>query len=111
MTTRSINTQQLTSLLKANFDPKASTELDAHIEFRLGDESLLLVIRDENLTIDTFDESNQSPEIILFFESVQLAYEIFNGTKEWVHAFMKGQLRSDSNLIWVFLIIGALRKA
>ena len=110
MKTQSVNVQELASLLEANFDSNASIELDAHIEFQLGDESLLMLIRDKQLTLNAFDKTKQVPEIILFFESAQLAYEIFSGTKEWVNAFMNGQLRSDSNLIWVFQIVGALRQ-
>ena len=110
MKTQSVNVQELASLLETNFDSNASIELDAHIEFQLGDESLLMLIRDKQLTLNAFDKTKQVPEIILFFESAQLAYEIFSGTKEWVNAFMNGQLRSDSNLIWVFQIVGALRQ-
>ena len=111
MKTQSVNMQELASLLEANFDSNASIELDARIEFQLGDESLLMIIRDKQLTLHAFDKSNQAPEIILFFESVQLAHEIFSGTKEWVDAFMNGKLRSNSNLIWVFQIVGALRES
>ena len=110
MKTQSVDIQELASLLEANFDSNASIELDAYIEFQLGDESLLMLIRDKQLTLNAFDKTKQVPEIILFFESAQLAYEIFSGTKEWVNAFMNGQLRSDSNLIWVFQIVGALRQ-
>ena len=112
MATQSPETHKLISLLKANFDPAASSEIDARIEFRLGDESLLMYIQDQTLTIDAFDDSSASkdPEITLFFESSLLAYEIFSGTKEMITAFMNNQLKSDSNLIWVFHIFGAFKK-
>ena len=112
MATQSPETHKLISLLKANFDPAASSEIDARIEFRLGDESLLMYIQDQTLTIGAFDESTASkdPEITLFFESSGLAYEIFSGTKEMINAFMNNQLKSDSNLIWVFHILGAFKK-
>ena len=112
MATQSHDTHKLISLLKANFDPAASSEIDARIEFRLGDESLLMYIQDQTLTIDAFDDSSASkdPEITLFFESSLLAYEIFSGAKEMITAFMNNQLKSDSNLIWVFHILGAFKK-
>ena len=111
MTTQSVNAKELAALLEANFDKKASAELDARIEFRLGDESLLMLIQDEKLTLEGFNKSKNPPEIVLFFESAQLAYDIFTGATEWVHAFMNGQLRSDSNLIWVFQIVGSFTRA
>ena len=71
MATQSPETHKLISLLKANFDPAASSEIDARIEFRLGDESLLMYIQDQTLTIGAFDESTASkdPEICLLYTS------------------------------------------
>ena len=96
--------------LTNNFDPAAATEIDARIELRLNEESVQFVIQDKELHITKVEESPLNPEIILFFESANLAYEIFTGTTEVVHAFMNGQFRSDSNLIWAFQILGAFRK-
>ena len=110
MTTQSVNAQELATLLETNFDKKASAELDARIEFRLGDESLLMLIQDEKLTLEGFNKSKTPSEIVLFFESAQLAYEIFTGATGWVQAFMKGQLKSDSNLVWVFQIVGSFTR-
>ena len=96
--------------LKNNFDPTAASEIDARIELRLSNESVHFVIKDEELHMAQPEEDPSNPEIILFFESANLAYEIFTGTTEVVHAFMNGQFRSDSNLIWAFQILGAFRK-
>ena len=97
--------------LTNNFDPAAANEIDARIELRLDEESVHFVIQDKELHITKAEESPLNPEIILFFESATLAYEIFTGTTEMVNAFMNGQFKSDSNLIWVFQILGAFRKS
>ena len=97
--------------LKNNFDPTAASEIDARIELRLSNESIHFVIQDEKLHITQPEEYPTNPEIILFFESTNLAYEILTGTTEMVDAFLNDQFKSDSNLIWVFHILGAFRKS
>ena len=97
--------------LTKSFDPAAAGEIDARRELRINEESIHCVIQDKKLQLIGQKESPVSPEITLFFESSDLAYEIFTGTTEMVDAFMKGQFKSDSNLIWVFHILGAFRKS
>ena len=94
--------------LTNSFDPAAAGEIDARIEIRMSEESIYFVIQDKKMRMG---EQEKSPEITLFFESSDLAYEIFTGTTEMVDAFMNGQFKSDSNLIWVFQILGAFRKS
>ena len=96
--------------LTKSFDPAAAGEIDARIELRMNEESIHFVIQDKKLQLSEQKESPVSPEITLFFESSDLAYEIFTGTTEMVNAFMNGHFKSDSNLIWVFHILGAFRK-
>ena len=92
--------------LTNSFDPAAAGEIDARIEIRMSEESIYFVIQDKKMRMG---EQEKSPEITLFFESSDLAYEIFTGTTEMVDAFMNGQFKSDSNLIWVFHILAAFR--
>ena len=73
----------------------------------MSEGSIYFVIQDKKMRMG---EKEKSPEIILFFESSDLAYEIFTGTTAMVDAFMNGQFKSDSNLIWVFQILGAFPK-
>ena len=94
--------------LTNSFDPAAAGEIDARIELRMNEESIYFVIQDKKMRMG---EQEKSPEITLFFESSDLAYEIFTGTTEMVNAFMNGHFKSDSNLIWVFHILGAFRKS
>ena len=94
--------------LTNSFDPAAAGEIDARIEIRMSEESIYFVIQDKKMRMG---EQEKSPEITLFFESSDLAYEIFTGTTEMVDAFMNGQFKSDSNLIWVFHILAAFRKS
>ena len=94
--------------LTNSFDPAAAGEIDARIEIRMSEESIYFVIQDKKMRMG---EQEKSPEITLFFESSDLAYEIFTGTKEMVDAFMNDQFKSDSNLIWVFHILRAFRKS
>ena len=94
--------------LTNSFDPAAAGEIDARIEIRMSEESIYFVIQDKKMRMG---EQEKSPEITLFFESSDLAYEIFTGTTEMVDAFMKGQFKSDGNLIWVFHILAAFRKS
>ena len=94
--------------LTNSFDPAAAGEIDARIEIRMSEGSIYFVIQDKKMRMG---EQEKSPEITLFFESSDLAYEIFTGTTEMVDAFMNGQFKSDSNLIWVFQILGAFRKS
>ena len=97
--------------LAKSFDPAAAGEIDARIELRISEESIHFVIQDKKLQMSEQGKSPVSPEITLFFESSDLAYEIFTGTTEMVNAFMNGQFKSDSNLIWVFQILAAFRKS
>ena len=94
--------------LTNSFDPAAAGEIDARIEIRMSEGSIYFVIQDKKMRMG---EQEKSPEITLFFESSDLAYEIFTGTTEMVDAFMNGQFKSDSNLIWVFHILAAFRKS
>ena len=94
--------------LTNSFDPAAAGEIDARIEIRMSEGSIYFVIQDKKMRMG---EKEKSPEITLFFESSDLAYEIFTGTTEMVDAFMNGQFKSDSNLIWVFHILAAFRKS
>ena len=94
--------------LTNNFDPAAAGEIDARIELRMSEESIHFVIQEKKMQMGKHDKS---PEIILFFESSALAYEIFTGTTGMVDAFLNGQFKSDSNLIWVFHILGAFRNS
>ena len=94
--------------LTNSFDPAAAGEIDARIEIRMSEGSIYFVIQDKKMRMG---EQEKSPEITLFFESSDLAYDIFTGTTEMVDAFMNGQFKSDSNLIWVFQILGAFRKS
>ena len=99
---------KIVEYLTNSFDPAAAGDIDARIELRMSEESIQFVIQDKTLQVG---EQEKSPEITLFFESSDLAYEIFTGTTEMVNAFMNGQFKSDSNLIWVFQILGAFRKS
>ena len=99
---------KIVEYLTNSFDPAAAGEIDARIELRMSEESINFVIQDKKMQMG---EQEKSPEITLFFESSDLAYEIFTGTTEMVDAFMNGQFKSDSNLIWVFQILGAFRKS
>ena len=99
---------KIVEYLTNSFDPAAAGDIDARIELRMREESIQFVIQDKTLQVG---EQEKSPEITLFFESSDLAYEIFTGTTEMVNAFMNGQFKSDSNLIWVFQILGAFRKS
>ena len=94
--------------LTNSFDPAAAGEIDARIEIRMSEESIYFVIQDKKMRMG---EQEKSPEITLFFESSDLAYDIFTGTTEMVDAFMNGQFKSDSNLIWVFHILAVFRKS
>ena len=94
--------------LTNSFDPAAAGEIDARIELRMSEESIYFAIQEKKMQIG---KHNKSPEIILFFESSALAYDIFTGTTEMVDAFLNDQFKSDSNLIWVFHILGAFRKS
>ena len=98
---------KIVEYLTNSFDPAAAGEIDARIELRMSEESIHFVIQHKKMQMA---EQERSPEITLFFESSDLAYEIFTGTTEMVDAFMNGQFKSDSNLIWVFHILGAFRK-
>ena len=99
---------KIVEYLTNSFDPAAAGEIDARIELRMSEESIHFVIQDKKMQMA---EQEKSPEITLFFESSDLAYEIFTGTTEMVDAFMNGQFKSDSNLIWVFHILAAFRKS
>ena len=99
---------KIVEYLTNSFDPAAAGDIDARIELRMSEETIQFVIQDKTLQVG---EQEKSPEITLFFESSDLAYEIFTGTTEMVNAFMNGQFKSDSNLIWVFQILGAFRKS
>ena len=101
---------KITEYLTNNFNPVAAAEIDARIELRLSEESLQFTIQDKMLHMTKQKGVPLKPEIILFFESGDLAYEIFTGTTDMVSAFMNNQFKSDSNLIWVFQILGAFRK-
>ena len=94
--------------LTNSFDPAAAGEIDARIELRMSEESIHFVIQEKKMQMGKYDKS---PEIILFFESSALAYEIFMGTTEMVDAFLLDQFKSDSNLICVFQILGAFQKS
>ena len=108
MADHSSTIDKIIEYLRHSFDPAAAGEIDARIELRMSEESIHFVIQDKKMQMA---EQEKSPEITLFFESSDLAYEIFTGTTEMVEAFMKGQFKSDSNLIWVFHILGAFRKS
>ena len=108
MADRSSTIDKIVEYLTNSFDPAAAGEIDARIEIRMSEESIYFVIQDKKMRMG---EQEKSPEITLFFESSDLAYDIFTGTTEMVDAFMNGQFKSDSNLIWVFHILAVFRKS
>ena len=108
MADRSSTIDKIVEYLTNSFDPAAAGEIDARIELRMSEESIHFVIQEKKMQMG---KHHKSPEIILFFESSDLAYEIFTGTTDMVDAFLNGQFKSDSNLIWVFHILGAFRKS
>ena len=107
MADQSSTIDKIVKYLTDSFDPASAGEIDARIELRMSEESIHFVIQEKKMQMGKHDKS---PEIILFFESSALAYEIFSGTTEMVDAFLNDQFKSDSNLIWVFQILGAFRK-
>ena len=108
MADRSSTIDKIVEYLTNSFDPAAAGEIDARIELRMSEESIHFVIQEKKMQMG---KHHKNPEIILFFESSDLAYEIFTGTTDMVDAFLNGQFKSDSNLIWVFHILGAFRKS
>ena len=72
---------KIVEYLTNSFDPAAAGEIDARIELRMSEESIHFVIQDKKMQMA---EQEKSPEITLFFESSDLAYEIFTGTTETV---------------------------
>ena len=108
MADQSSTIDKIVEYLTNSFDTAAAGEIDARIELRMSEESLHFVIQEKKMQMGKHDKS---PEIILFFESSALAYEIFTGTTGMVDAFLNGQFKSDSNLIWVFHILGAFRNS
>ena len=108
MADQSSTIDKIVKYLTNSFDPASAGEIDARIELRMSEESIHFVIQEKKMQMD---KHHKSPEIILFFESSALAYEIFTGSTDMVDAFLNGQFKSDSNLIWVFHILGAFRKS
>ena len=106
MADQSSTIDKIIEYLTNGFDPAAAGGIDARIELRMSEESVHFVIQEKKMQMGKHDKS---PEIILFFESSALAYEIFTGATEMVDAFLNGQFKSDGNLIWVFHILGAFR--
>lgn len=106
-----MNKTEILSLLKNNFNGSVSQDLDAEIELRCGEESLFIAVREQTLLAHEGTNPANPPEIVLFFDSLKLAYHLLDGTADPVIAFMNGRLRSDSNLVWVFQILNSFRKS
>ena len=98
-------------LLEARFNSDSTSDLDATIEFDWGQDQLRFGIHHAELTIYDEPSTAPHPEFTLYFDDIDLAHGIFSGRTNPIEAFMKGEFRSDSNLIWVFHTMGAFSKA
>ena len=47
-------------------------------------------------------------ELVLYFDSKEQAQRLFSGQEDLVAAFMRGQVRSNGHIIWVFQAFAAL---
>lgn len=94
------------SFLQDSFAPEAATDLETDIELRFPGSSTFCDIRNGALSFpDTADA-----ELVLYFESESQARRLFSGQEDVVEAFMRGQIRSNAHLIWVFKTFAAFSK-
>lgn len=92
--------------LLENFLDTAAAALETDIELRFPSESTFIDIRDSTLTVPNITEA----ELILYFDSQEQAQRLFSGQEDLVTAFMRGQVRSNGHLIWVFQAFAAFGK-
>ena len=86
-----------------NFLDSAAAALEMVIELRFPDERVFLEICNGTLTFPDIDEA----ELVLYFESPEQAQRLLAGREDLVTAFMRGQIRSNGHLIWVFQTFAA----
>ena len=86
-----------------NFLDSAASALEMVVELRFPNERVFIEICDGTLTFPDIDEA----ELVLYFESPEQAQRLLAGREDLVTAFMRGQLRSNGHLIWVFQTFAA----
>ena len=92
--------------LLENFLDTAAATLETDIELRFPNESVFIDIRDGTLTFPDIEEA----ELVLYFDSPEQAQRLFAGQEDLVEAFMRGHIRSNGHLIWVFQAFAAFSK-
>jgi hypothetical protein len=92
--------------LLENFLDTAAAALETDIELRFPNESVFIDIRNGNLTFPDIEEA----ELVLYFDSPEQAQRLFAGQEDLVAAFMRGHIRSNGHLIWVFQTFAAFSK-
>lgn len=92
--------------LLENFLDTAAAALETDIELRFPNESVFIDIRNSALTFPDIEEA----ELVLYFESPEQAQRLFAGQENLVAAFMRGHIRSNGHLIWVFQTFAAFSK-
>ena len=89
-----------------NFLDTAAAALETDIELRFPGESTFIDIRDCTLTFPNISNA----ELVLYFDSKEQAQRLFSGQEELFAAFMRGQVRSNGHIIWVFQAFAAFGK-
>jgi putative sterol carrier protein len=97
----------LPTLLKQNFQPNRTSELDVTVEFNWVKGACRVGIHNGHATFyDSVDNAPQA-ELILFFVSEQQACDIISGRGNPIEAFMRGEFRSNGYLVWAFQTLAA----
>lgn len=104
--------EEMRALMQRRFDPSLTNELDATIEFDWGDDRLRFAVSSQTLTINNHQDGNllPAPECTVFFGDFAVAKALVSGKANPITAFMQGQLRSDSHLLWVFHALAAFSR-
>lgn len=108
-----IEIEKLTALLGQRFDPDAASELDAAIGLNWGTAELRVAVQDRVLSIFSstpYAANAPSAECVIYFANFEVAYALLIGSANPIEAFMRGDLRSDGYLLWVFRVLGAFTK-
>ena len=97
-------TNPLAKLLLQRFQPSKASGVELRIALETtNSETLLLDIRDERLKLSV--PLKKQADVTLYFDSVDTAIDIFQGTAHPIDAFMAHKFRSDGNLVMVFTLL------
>jgi len=98
---------ELNQFLRERFNRPLAGDLDAIIEFHCQSERACFQIHDGELTLLCETLGNPAPELVLFFPDVATAQAIVDGHVSPIDAFMRGHIRSNGHIIWVFQTLAA----